>query len=131
MSENREMREQAGQDARTRADEDSYLRPPVDIFEDAGGITLQADLPGVSPERLEIHVDGDTLSIEGQAFIDMPEGMEALYADVKTTRFRRSFTLSSELDSEKINAGMKDGVLTVKLPKRAELQPRKIEIKAG
>jgi HSP20 family molecular chaperone IbpA len=131
MSENRDVREQAGQDARTRADEDSYLRPPVDIFEDAGGITLRADLPGVSPERLEIHVDGDTLSIEGQAFIDMPEGMEALYADVKTTRFRRSFTLSSELDSEKINAGMKDGVLTLKLPKRAELQPRKIEIKAG
>jgi HSP20 family molecular chaperone IbpA len=61
----------------------------------------------------------------------MPEGMEALFAEVRATHFRRSFTLSRELETDKINAQMKDGVLTLKIPKRAELQPRKIEVSAG
>jgi HSP20 family molecular chaperone IbpA len=61
----------------------------------------------------------------------MPEGMEALYAEVHSTLYRRSFTLSSELETDKIEANLKDGVLTLRIPKRAELRPRKIEIRAG
>ena len=61
----------------------------------------------------------------------MPEGMESLYADISHTRFRRNFTLSNELEADKINAEIKDGVLTLYLPKREELQPRKIEVSAG
>jgi HSP20 family protein len=57
--------------------------------------------------------------------------MEALYADLRTTQFRRSFTLSRELQVDQIDAQMQDGVLTLKVPKRAELQPRKIQIKVG
>ncbi len=53
------------------------------VYEDARGITLKADLPGVSHDRLGVQVDGNTLTIDGQAAIDMPEGMEAVYADVK------------------------------------------------
>ena len=60
--------------------------------------------------------------------IETQEAMEPLYADIKTTRFRRTFTLSNELESDKISATMKDGVLTLQLPKRAELQPRRIEV---
>ena len=107
------------------------LRPPVDIYEEAEAITIRADLPGVSRDRLEVHVDGDNLTIEGEAAIDMPEEMEALYADVNITRYRRSFTLSKELEAEKISAEMKNGELTLRLPKRAEVQPRKIAISAG
>ena len=107
------------------------LRPPVDIYEEAEAITIRADLPGVSRDRLEVHVDGDNLTIEGEAAIDMPEEMEALYADVNVTRYRRSFTLSKELEAQKISAEMKDGELTLRLPKRAEVQPRKIAISAG
>ena len=107
------------------------LRPPVDIYEEAEAITVKADLPGVSRDRLEVHVDGDNLTIEGEAAIDMPEEMEALYADVNVTRYRRSFTLSKELEAQKISAEMKDGELTLRLPKRAEVQPRKIAISAG
>ena len=91
-------------------------------------ITLKADLPGVSRDRLEIKVEGNDLSIDGWAEIDMPKGMEALHADVGTTRFGRHFTLSNELETDKISAEIKDGVLTLQLPKRAELQPRKIEV---
>ncbi|AGA92272.1 molecular chaperone (small heat shock protein) [Thioflavicoccus mobilis 8321] len=110
---------------------EATLLPPVDIYEDAAGITIEADLPGVSRERLSIQVDTDTLTIEGEAAIEMPEGMQALYADLRSTGFRRSFTLSRELQADKITAQMKDGVLTLRVPKRAEAQPRKIEISVG
>jgi HSP20 family molecular chaperone IbpA len=87
------------------------LLPPVDIFEDARGITLKADLPGVSKDRLSVQVDKDVLTIEGEALIEMPEGMEALYADLRSTRFRRSFTLSPELEADRIEAEMRDSSL--------------------
>ncbi|MCG8066669.1 MAG: Hsp20/alpha crystallin family protein [Candidatus Thiodiazotropha taylori] len=107
------------------------IRPPVDIFEDETGITLQADMPGVSRERLDVHIDSDGLSIEGKAEIPMPEGMEAIHADVRSTRYQRSFSLSGELDGSKIDATLKDGVLTLRIPKREQFQPRKIEVRTG
>ena len=132
MSESQEMKTQGKQDMQQPPTEpDASLRPAVDIYEDAQGITLKADLPGVSRERLTIEVDGNTLAIKGQVSIDMPEGMQALYADVRATRYERNFTLSNELEAEKISAEMKDGVLTLNVHKRAELQPRKIEVSVG
>lgn len=107
------------------------IRPPVDIFEDEAGITVQADIPGVARERLKIHVDRDTLEIDGDAQIKMPEKMQSVYADVRTTHYKRSFTLSSELDGDKAEATLKDGVLILRIPKREQYQPRKIEIRAG
>ena len=112
-------------------EQERALLPPVDIFENESGITVQADMPGVSRERLEVHIDNDTLSIEGRVEAPMPEGMEALYADVRSTLYRRNFSLSSELDGEKIEAGLKDGVLTLRIPKREEHKPRRIEVQIG
>lgn len=109
----------------------AVLRPPVDIFEDAEGITLVADMPGVSKDCLNIHVDKESLTVEGDARIEMPDDMEALYADIRSTRYRRSFALSSELDTDRIEASLKDGVLNLRIYKRAEVQPRKIEVRAG
>lgn len=108
---------------------ETVLRPPVDIFEDSDGITLVADMPGVDKDRLNLQVDKDALIIEGEALLEMPKGMEALYADVRSTRYRRSFALSGELATDEINANLKDGVLTVRIPKRAEVRPRKIEVR--
>ena len=110
---------------------ETALRPFVDIFEDADGITLLADMPGLSRERLKIEVDKDVLLVEGDAKIEMPENMEALYADVRLTRYRRSFGLSGELATGEIEASLKDGVLNVRIPKRAEVRPRKIEVSVG
>ena len=115
-------------DKPSEAKTEMALRPRVDIYEDAEGIRLIADMPGVSRERLNIEVDKDMLLVEGDARIEMPEGMEAVHADVRATRYRRSFALSSELDVDKIDASLKDGVLNVSIPKRAEIQPRKIEV---
>ncbi|MEJ2419331.1 MAG: Hsp20/alpha crystallin family protein [Exilibacterium sp.] len=108
-----------------------FLSPAVDIYEDNRSITVKADLPGVSKDRLDLKVSGNTLTLEGQTAIDIPKGMEALYADVRVQGYRRSFTLSNELDTANISAQMNDGVLTLSLPKRPELQPRKIEIRAA
>jgi HSP20 family protein len=110
---------------------ETVLRPPVDIFEDAKGITLRADMPGVSREHLNIQVDKESLTVEGDARIEMPDDMEALYADVRSTRYRRSFAMSSELDTDRIEASLKDGVLDLRIHKRAEVQPRKIEVRSG
>jgi HSP20 family molecular chaperone IbpA len=131
MSENTSMQARESSEMQTARAAEAALLPPVDIYEDATGITLKADLPGVSRERLSVQVDQDTLVIEGEAAIEMPGDMEALYADLRTTQFKRSFTLSRELQIDQIDAQMQDGVLTLKVPKRAELQPRKIQINVG
>ncbi len=111
-----------------KPEQEIYLRPAVDIYEDTSAITIKADLPGVPREGLDIQIVGSTLNIEGEVDIDMPEGMEALYADLNAARYRRSFTLGNELETDKISAEVKNGELTLRLPKRAELQPRKIAV---
>jgi HSP20 family molecular chaperone IbpA len=104
------------------------LRPPVEILENADGITLHLDMPGVSRERLSVQADANTLTIEGDVAITLPDGMEALFAEVQATHYRRSFTLSGELDADKTEANLRDGVLTVRIPRRAELRPRKVQV---
>jgi HSP20 family molecular chaperone IbpA len=105
--------------------------PAVDVYEDEGGITLLADMPGVPREQLELKVEGDALSIEGGVRQLTPDGLEAVYAEVRVPRYRRTFTLSRELDSSRIDASLKDGVLTLRIPKQAHAQPRRIEVQAG
>ncbi|MFU2487143.1 Hsp20/alpha crystallin family protein [Thauera sp. WH-1] len=108
--------------------EEASLLPPVDVIEDAGGITLYADLPGVPKERLALQVEGDTLSIEGELALSVPEGMEASHAEVKLPRYRRMFTLSRELDPNKVEAKFEHGVLRLRIPKAEHAQPKRIEV---
>lgn len=107
------------------------IRPLVDIFETADGITLQADMPGVSKEGLNLRVDGTNLLVEGTIGIVPDQKMSALYADVRSTLYRRSFVLGNELETANIDADLKDGVLIVRIPKRPELRPRKIEVRSS
>lgn len=110
---------------------ESAIRPPVDIFETSDGIKLVADMPGVSKDYLHLRTEGSNLTIEGELHFDMSGKMEALYADVRSTLYRCSFVLSSELDVSQIEAILKDGVLAVRIPKRAELRSRRIEVQSG
>lgn len=107
------------------------LAPAADIFEDADGISIVLDMPGVTKERLTVKADRNELVIEGEAAIDMPQGMEAAYAEVRSAHYRRSFVLTNELDTGTVEASMKDGVLSIRVPKRAELKPRQIEVQAA
>src|SRR5204863_7953014 len=79
---------------------------------------------------LLLRIEGETLQIEGELVSDAPEGMEAIYAEVRLPRYRRAFTLSRELDTEKINAAVKDGVLHLRMPKAEHAQARRIEVQA-
>ncbi len=121
-------REDANAQATARDQQTPALAPAVDIFEDRRGITVQAEMPGVSRDRLNVQADRNGLLIEGDVAIEMPQGIEAVYADVRATKYRRNFTLSSELDPDGIEASLKDGLLTVRIPKRAEFTPRKIDV---
>jgi HSP20 family protein len=108
------------------------VRPPVDVVEDESGITLSADLPGVTQDRLQVRVDGDTLMVEGEASLDIPTGTEPVYAEVPPLIvYRRSFTLSRELDGTKVDGSLKDGVLTLRIPKTEAAKPRRIDVKVG
>ncbi|GAB2914431.1 Hsp20/alpha crystallin family protein [Paralcaligenes sp. KSB-10] len=127
--------EQASRAATTRADatqrSDEALMPPVDVIEDSTGITLRADLPGVPKDKLKLQVEAGTLTIEGEVSIPMLESMEATYVEVRLPRFRRVFTLSKELDTGKVSAELKQGVLSLRIPKAEHAQPRRIDIKVS
>lgn len=125
MSNDVKTRKEDGDGGRNEA----VLSPPVDVIEDAAGITLYADLPGVPKDRLSLQVEADSLTIEGELALNTPQGLEARHVEVEVPRYRRAFTLSKELDSDKIDAEFKNGVLKLRIPKAAHAQPRKVEIK--
>ena len=101
------------------------------MIEDLEGLTLYAGLPGVPKDRLSVHIDGETLFIEGEMGVEMPKGLEATHVEVSLPRYRRVFTLSRELDGAQTSAELKNGVLTLRIPKAQHAQPRKIEIKVA
>lgn len=126
MSDNKQVTRTGAEHEQQRA-----VLPAVDVFEDASGITLLADMPGVPREQLELKVEGDALLVEGGVQAITPEGLEAVYAEVRVPRYRRSFALSRELDASRVEAKLKDGVLTLRIPKQAHAQPRRIAVSAG
>jgi len=107
------------------------LWPPVDVIEDATGITLYADLPGAPRDQLSLRVEGDTLTIEAEMALAVPKEMEASHAEVQRARYRRAFTLSKELDADKVNAEFSHGVLRVRVPKADHARPRRITVNVG
>ena len=113
----------------TQAAELPTLLPPVDVIEDPAGITLYADLPGVTKETLNLEVDAYTLTIEGGINLQNPEGMDSTHAEVSVPRFRRVFTLSNELDTGKLQAELKQGVLTLRIQKAEHAKPRRIDVR--
>jgi HSP20 family molecular chaperone IbpA len=111
--------------------DETALLPPVDVIEDSTGITLYADLPGVPKDRLNLRIEADTITIEGEVSLATPSGMAASHAEVSLPRYRRQFTLSKELDAGKISADLNQGVLRLRIPKAEHAQPRRIEVKVA
>ena len=132
MSDNKQVtRTGTASNSGNENDQQRAVLPAVDVFEDASGITLLADMPGVPKDQLELKIEGDALLIEGGVQALTPDGLEAVYAEVRIPRYRRSFTLSRELDTARIEANLKNGVLTLRIPKQAHAQPRRIAVNAG
>ena len=118
-------------DSAVAARDERVLLPPVDVVEDTTGLTLYADMPGVSRERLNLRVEGDTLTIEGELSLPVPQDMQASHAEVQQSRYRRAFELSRELDAQKVAAELTQGVLRVRIPKAEHAQPRRIEVRVA
>lgn len=107
------------------------LTPAVDVFEDSQGITLWADLPGVTKERLEVRVHDGNLYIEAEAIVPTPASLRLQHAEIREPRFARAFSLSPDFDTSKIDANLRDGVLRLTIPRRDEARPRRIEVQTG
>jgi HSP20 family protein len=105
--------------------------PRTSVFEDEDGLTLVADVPGLREGDLELSLDKDVLSLSGERKLRVPEGHTVHRQERRGTRFQRQFTLPYKVNADGLSAELKDGVLTVKLPKAAEAKPRKIAVKAG
>ncbi|MDQ2762177.1 MAG: Hsp20/alpha crystallin family protein [Pseudomonadota bacterium] len=107
------------------------LMPPVDIVEDATGIIVTADLPGVDAKDLSIGVENRTLTIAAPLTLGEANELVSVYTEVRANKYRRSFELSSELDTTAIEAAFIDGVLKLRLPKLERATPKRIEGKTA
>lgn len=102
------------------------LIPPVDIFEYEDGLAVVVDVPGVPKDGVEVSLDNDVLSI--RATPRAPEGAESDYAEYRLMPYFRQFQLGEQVDRDKIQAEMRHGVLTIRLPKVEQAKPRKIAV---
>jgi len=106
--------------------------PPVDIFEREGNIVLTAELPGVDPKDVDIRVENNVLSLRGSRNFEAETKREDYHRVERAYgSFSRSFTLPNVVDTEKIQADYKDGVLKVTLPQKEEAKPKQISISVG
>jgi HSP20 family protein len=101
----------------------------VDVIEDASGSLFTPTCRVCPRTKLQLHVEADTLTIEGEIDLEMPGGIEASHAEVNLSRYRRVFSLSKELDASKVSAEFSQGVLKLVIPKAEHAQPRKVEVK--
>jgi len=105
--------------------------PAVDIFESEKEITVLADMPGVTSDRVTIDVHNDELKITGEVVPQASGNESYIFVEYETGRFHRHFSLSDRIDQGKISASMKDGVLRLVLPKVEKAKPKRIQVKAG
>lgn len=105
--------------------------PAVDIFESEEGMTVLADMPGVKKEGLTVDLKDNTLTILGELAREEETGPKTVYREYEEGDYYRQFALSEVIDQSNISATLKDGVLTLYLPKIKPAQPRKIEVKVG
>jgi len=105
--------------------------PRSDVIEREDAVVLILDLPGVEEKSLNIDLERDTLTISGQATAFTPEKHELMYRECWDGMYKRTFVLADVFAAEKVEAQLRDGVLTVTLPKLEKAKPRKIAVRAG
>lgn len=103
--------------------------PDADIYEFEDVLTVILEMPGVARDKVKVGVEEGVLKVEGQLDLSKYQGLHPLYTEYNIGHYARSFQLSSKIDQNKITASMKDGVLSLTLPKVEEAKPRRIEVK--
>jgi len=127
---NIEKKEAKGAEQVERTRSTGVYTPKVDIIERRDDILLFADLPGVDESGIDITLEKDVLTIYGKVQVATPEGLHLLSAGYGIGDYLRSFTISSEIDREKIKATLNNGVLKLVLPKAEQVKTRKIQVEA-
>jgi len=102
--------------------------PTTDIYETDQALTVVMEMPGVDKGKVEINIEEGVLTVEGRIDFSKYEALEPVYTEYNIGNFRRSFSLSNSIDQDKICADLKDGVLTLTLPKAEQAKPRKIAV---
>jgi HSP20 family protein len=122
--------------------EESFVKPgtwqlgdgqlvPIDVRDAGDEIVVQAVLPGIKPEEVEITMEGSTLSIAGDTSSSIPDREGLLLQEIRRGRFVRTLTLPEGLEPDKAVASFEDGMLTIRIPKAEVVKPRQIKIKSG
>ena len=102
--------------------------PIADIFETEEALTVVLEMPGVAKDNVDVNVENGLLTIEGRIEFTKYEGLRPVYTEYNIGPYRRSFRISNQVDQSKIEAEMKDGVVTLTLPKTEKAKPRRITI---
>lgn len=130
MSDELEIRErdelQRGEGTR----QGTYFRPSVDIFETDDALSVLADVPGTDPENFDVNLEDSKLTIQAPTR-GLGENWKPVYEEYRNGHFFREFRLGKQIDRDGITASFNDGVLTIRLPKQEEAQPRTIEVEEG
>jgi HSP20 family protein len=103
--------------------------PTTDIFETEDALTVVLEMPGVGRDNIDVSVENGLLTVEGKINFNKYEGLQPLYSEYNIGPYRRSFRISSRVDQDKIRAELRDGVITLVLPKAEEAKPRRIEVR--
>lgn len=107
------------------------FNPPIDIYETPDGLVLYADLPGVDSDGLDLQVQDNRLTLFGRVSPDETASSPVLHQEYHVGNFLRSFILSDEVDHDRIQAKLTNGVLRIELPRAARGKPRRIEVSGG
>ena len=105
--------------------------PTADIFETDDALTVVLEMPGVDRNNIDVNVDNGVLMIEGRIDFSKYEGLQPVYSEYNIGPFRRNFRISSRIDQDKLKAEMRDGVITLTLPKAEQTKPRRIEVRTS
>jgi HSP20 family molecular chaperone IbpA len=103
--------------------------PMTDIYETRDALKVVVEMPGVEKDNIDIRVEDGVLNVEGRLDLGKYQGLMPLYTEYNVGHYSRSFRLSNKIDQNKIGAEMKDGVLSLTLPKMEDVKPRTIHVK--
>jgi len=122
-------RDQAEVVRKERKEETVFFRPATDVLESPDAVVLRFDMPGVSKDRVDITVDKGTLTVTGHA--DKEQTGQCVYRETRIGDYQRQFTLTEDVDVDRVTADMDAGVLTIHIPKAEKAKPKKIKVVAN
>lgn len=132
MAGERELQVQQKREVEKAQEQTTPMRaflPTADIYETEDALTVVLEMPGVDRDNIEVNVENGVLTVEGKINFGKYEGLQPIYSEYNIGPYRRSFRLSSRVDQDNIRAELRDGVVSLVLPKAAEAKPRRIEVK--